>query len=135
MARILAGNLSNTSEDDMVQNRLDQAKTISATEAKNRLGGLIGDVAEGETDIIIENHGRPRAVLISFESYREMLEAQERQRRMDAMDALRRLRDQVRARNEDLDEKAADAIAEEISQEAISRIIGRIRQRQEERLG
>lgn len=110
-------------------------KTVSATEAKNRLGALIGEAADGHEDVIIENHGRPLAVLISYDYYRELLEARQRQRRQEAMDELQKLREDVRAQNQDLDEEAAEAIAEEISQEAISRIIERSRVRRTERLG
>jgi prevent-host-death family protein len=109
-----------------------QAKTVSATEAKNRLGGLLGDVAEGDADVIIENFGRPRAVLVSFESYQDLLAARERKRREEAMEALRKLREEVRAQNLDLDEDTADEVAEEISQEAIARIIERNRRRRVE---
>lgn len=108
-------------------------KTVSATEAKNRLGALIGDVAGGEGDVIIENHGRPRAVLISYDTYQELLDAREKQRRQEALAALRALREQVRARNQDLDEAAAEEIAESVSREAIARIIDRARTRADER--
>jgi prevent-host-death family protein len=110
-------------------------RTVSATEAKNRLGALIGDVADGDEDVVIENHGTPRAVLISYEHYRELQEAKLQQRRREALDDLRRLRAEVRAQNQDLDEEAAEAIAEEVSREAISRVLARSRARRAERLG
>lgn len=102
-------------------------KTVSATEAKNRLGALIGDVAGGDEDIIIENHGSPRAVLISYTHYRALLDAKDKQRRREAMDALRQLREEVRAQNQDLDEEAADRLIEEIRSETHARISARIR--------
>ena len=107
-----------------------KTKTVSATEAKNRLGGLLGDVAEGNADVIIENFGRVRAVIVSAESYQELVAARERKRREEAMDALWKLREEVRAQNQDLDNDAAEAIAEEISQEAVARIIEHNRRRQ-----
>lgn len=88
-------------------------KIVSATEAKNRLGALIADVSGSSEDIVIENHGTPRAVLISYEAYRDYLEVKERQRRKDAMDGLRQLREEVRARNQDLDEEAANKLIDE----------------------
>lgn len=110
-------------------------KVVSATEAKNRLGALIAVVADGREDVVIENHGAPRAALISYEAYRELLDVRERQRRREAMEGLQQLREQVRARNQDLDEEAAEAIAEEISQEAIARVVERIRHRRADMLG
>lgn len=101
-------------------------KTVSATEAKNRLGALISDVTNANEDIVIENHGRPRAVLLAYERYQELNEARDQQRRQQAMDELRKLRAEVLARNPDLDEDAAEAIAEDLSQEAVGRVIERI---------
>ncbi len=108
-------------------------KTVSATEAKNRLGTFIGEVARGGDDVVIENHGKPTAVLISYEVYRDLREVQDRQRRREAMDALWRLRDEVQARNQDLTEEEADAIADEIADEAMSRVVARARLRWTER--
>ena len=108
-------------------------KTISATEAKNRLGAYLGEIARGEGEIIIENHGKPTAVLVSYEVYREFRDVQEWLRRRDAMEALRRLRDEVRARNQDLSEAEADAIAEDVGREAIARVLAQRRGHEEER--
>jgi prevent-host-death family protein len=102
-------------------------KTVSATEAKNRFGALLSDVADANEEIVIENHGRPRAVVLSYDRYNELKEAREQQRRRQAMDDLRQLREDVRARNLDLDDEAAEAIAEDLSQEAVGRLIERIR--------
>lgn len=109
-------------------------KTVSATEAKNRLGAFLGEVSRGEDEVIIENHGKPTAVLLSYEVYRELREAQDRQRRRDAMEAIWRLRDEVRARNQDLTEEEADAIADDVGREAILNVMARARRQREERL-
>ncbi len=103
-------------------------KTVSATEAKNRLGALIGDVVSGREDIVIENHGTPRAVLISFDHYRELVDAREQQRRREAMEDLRQLRAEVLAQNQDLDDEAADRLIQEIRAETHARISARIRE-------
>jgi prevent-host-death family protein len=102
-------------------------KTVSATEAKNRLGSFLGTVARGEDDVVIETHGKPTAVLISYEAYRELREIQDRQRRREAMEALRQLQTEVRARNQDLSSEEADAIADEIADEAMARVVARAR--------
>jgi hypothetical protein len=69
-------------------------------------------------------------VIVSAESYQELVSARERKRREEAMEALWQLREEVRTQNKDLDDEAAEVIAEEISQEAITRIIERNRRRQ-----
>jgi prevent-host-death family protein len=104
-------------------------KTVSATEAKNRLGAFLGEVARGEDDVVIASHGKPTAVLISYEVYRELREIQDRLRRQEAMEALWQLRKEVRARNQDLTSEEADAIAEEITDEAMANILARARKR------
>jgi prevent-host-death family protein len=108
-------------------------KTVSATEAKNRLGTFLGEVSRGENDVIIESHGKPTAVLLSYEAYRQLRELQDRQRRQEAMAAIWRLREEVRAKNQDLTEEEADAIAEDVGREAIANVIARARRLREER--
>lgn len=102
-------------------------KSVSATEAKNRLGALINEVASTASDVVIENHGRPRAVLISFEDYRVLLEAREQQRRRDALDALRTLRGAVLEQNRELSVEAANQLVEEISADTRARSAGLLR--------
>lgn len=109
-------------------------KSVSAREAKNRLGAFVGAVARDEDAIVIESHSRPTAVLLSNEVYRELRELQQHQRR-EAMETLWRLRDEVRARNQDLAEEGADAIAEDVSREAIANIIARARRKRAEQSG
>jgi prevent-host-death family protein len=104
-------------------------KAVSATEVKNRLDSYIREVSRGGEDIVIESHGRPSAVLLSYEVCRELRELQEQHRRREAMEALWRLRDEVRARNQDLTADKADAIADEIADEAMDRVIARARLR------
>lgn len=110
-------------------------KTVSATEAKNRLGAFLREVSRGENDVIIESHGKPTAVLLSYETYRQFRELQDRQRRRDAMEALRQLRAEVRARNLDLTEEEADAIADDVGREAIANVMSRARRQGDQRLG
>ena len=100
-------------------------KAVSATEAKNRLGSLLAYVAEQGDDVVVESQGKPKAVLISFAAYQEVLALREQKRRADALDELRRLQKEVSARNQDLTEEEAEAIAEELSQAAIARLVAR----------
>jgi prevent-host-death family protein len=104
-------------------------KTVSATEAKNRLGALIADVARGNDDVVIENHGTPRAALISYEAYKELLKARELQRRREAMAALWQLRAEVRAQNQDLDDEAAEQLIQEAIDDVRARGLEQRRQR------
>ncbi len=94
-------------------------KTVSASEAKNRLGALIGWCLQNKDEVIVENRGAPKVVLMPFAEYEQMKEIKEEARRRDALAKLRGLRDRVRARNQDLREEEADALANRFSREII----------------
>lgn len=105
-------------------------KTISASEAKNKLGSTIGWVVENRDEVIIENHGEPTAVLMAFAEYQQMQKLKEEERRKQAFQRLQSLRDKVRARNQDITtEEQAMEIADEITREAIKNLMdkGKIR--------
>jgi prevent-host-death family protein len=101
-------------------------KTVSATEAKNRLGELLGDVANGEDAVVIEHHGRPRAVIVSADEWSALIEARERMRRHDAWEEFRQLAKEIGARNADLTPEEADALADELGDEAKRRVAMRL---------
>lgn len=45
---------------------------VSITEARTRLNAIVDEVAEGGDPVVIANHGRPRAVVISWEYYQRL---------------------------------------------------------------
>jgi prevent-host-death family protein len=100
-------------------------RVITATEAKNRLGAYLRAAADDNEDIVIEVHGRPQAVLVPYDAYRSIMEERDRKRRHEAVDRLIALANRVRARNEDLSEERANAIAQEIRDLAIESVIER----------
>lgn len=85
-------------------------RTISATEAKNRLGAYLKMAIEDGDAVIVENRREPSAVIISFGTYQQLRDAQttlDRQRRLAELD---RIVDLQADRNSDLTEEAADAL-------------------------
>ncbi|MDC4204332.1 MAG: type II toxin-antitoxin system Phd/YefM family antitoxin [Candidatus Manganitrophus sp.] len=51
-------------------------KTLSLSEAKTKLSGLVASVSETDEEIVITKNGRPAAVLVSpdeFESWKETM--------------------------------------------------------------
>lgn len=92
-------------------------RAVSANEAKNRLGSLLRSVSMEGEEVIVESHGKPKAVLISFDAYEEVLALREEKRRSDALAELRALRDEVRARNASMGEDEAGALADRVSRE------------------
>jgi prevent-host-death family protein len=102
-------------------------KTVSATEAKNRLGSLLADLSNGTDAIFITHHGNPRAVIVSAEEWTALSEARTRLRRLEAWEQMRAAAAEISARNADLTPEEADALAAEIADEAMSQVVARAR--------
>ena len=98
-------------------------RTVSATEAKDKLGGIMAWARKNRDDVIIESRGRPNAVIVSIEEYQRILNWRERARREESLARLERLRQRVSDRNQDLSDTEAEAIADEISREAVDSLI------------
>ncbi len=94
-------------------------KAVSANEAKNRLGSLLGYVSEQDDEVIVESHGKPKAVIMSIAAYEEVQVLREQKRRAEALSQLRGLRAEVRTRNQDLTEEHATALADRFSHDVI----------------
>jgi prevent-host-death family protein len=73
------------------------AKVVSSTEAKARLGSMLKWARDNQDNVIIEVHGEPEAVLISYAEYQFLEKLKEMHRRQEALSALRALRDEVTA--------------------------------------
>ncbi len=105
------------------------SKTVSATEAKNQLGALMGWVLENKDEVIVESRGKPQIVLIPFEEYEEIQRIKEQVRRRQALAKLEKLRDKVRSRNQDLSDQEAETLAQRFTGEVIAEMVktGKIR--------
>lgn len=98
-------------------------KTVTASEAKNRLGALLGWVVEHQDEIIVESHGEPKAVIVAFDEYEKLSQLKERQRRQDALERMRELRAEVSERNQDLSEAAALELADRVVREVVDDMV------------
>jgi prevent-host-death family protein len=98
-------------------------KTVSATEMQNRFGTIADWAVESEDDVIVESRGTPKVVLISFAEYQKLRQWREQERRQEVLQRIRALREEVRARNQDLTEESADALAEEIREKTLRRMV------------
>ncbi len=95
-------------------------KIVSSTEAKGSFGTLLKWMEEHDDEVIVELYNKPAAVLMPYEEYEKVRRLREQERRREALSALRALREEVRARNEDLDEREAYRLAgfsDEITEE------------------
>lgn len=100
-------------------------KTVSANDAKNRLGSLLGYVGEEGGEVVLESRGKPKAVIMSISAYEEVQALHEQKRRANALAELRALRAEVRQQNQDLTEEEASEIANRFSREIIDDIADR----------
>lgn len=104
-------------------------KTVSVSEAKNQLSAVLDWAVEHGDGVVIESRGEPKAVILSYEEYKEFLALQEQARRREALRQLEQLAERIWARNADLTDEEVEQLAEEISQETIQRMIkeGKVR--------
>jgi prevent-host-death family protein len=104
-------------------------KTITATEAKNRLGAVLSGVQRSGEPVIVENRHEPAAVIMTYGDFEELQGYRAERRRHEAIAKIREIQQRVADRNKDLDDEDADRIADEIVREAIDSMIakGRIR--------
>lgn len=100
-------------------------RTVTATEAKARLGELMRYALESGDAIIVENRGQPQVALVPYAEYEELQQLKERARREAALAQLRELAREVQAQNQDLTEGEADSIADELTREAIDSLVAR----------
>lgn len=89
-------------------------------------------LVEGSEDVIIESRGVPRAVHVSVEPYDELIRTRETKRREKAIARLRAVRERVSARNQDLTEEEALALADRACREAVEDMIREGRLHREE---
>ena len=98
----------------------DMPRTVSASEAKTRLGSIIRWAVESEDDVIVESYGEPKVVIIPFKEYQKVIKWRSEARRREALARLERLRERVQARNQDMSAEEAEALADRFTKEAIT---------------
>lgn len=110
-------------------------RTVSAREAKNRLGAVVDWALANHDEVIVESRGRPTVVIMPFSEYEKVRALREEARRREALERMRELRDRALARNRDLAPEEGDALAERFTRELVEELAaeGKIRFQPEER--
>jgi prevent-host-death family protein len=98
-------------------------KTVSISEAREQFSAVVKLAKQGKEDVVIENRGRPEAVIISFSDYEVLQQARENERVRKAIQALQQIADEVGSRNKAMPEEEADKLADEITREAIGNMV------------
>ncbi len=94
-------------------------KTMTATDAKVRLGAMIDWTVEEGDELIIESRGKPKAVLMSYAEFEKVQRLRETARRQEALRQLQALAERVSERNKDLNQESADALADRFVRDVI----------------
>lgn len=98
-------------------------KSVSASEAKNRLGSFMDWVVENEDEVIIQSYGDPKAVLVPYAAYERFVQFRELVRREEALRQLESLVESVQEKNKDLTAEEADAVADRFTREVIEEMV------------
>jgi prevent-host-death family protein len=109
-----------------------RTRTVSSNEAKQRWGAMMKAVNEGE-DVIVESHGKPKAVVISPEAFEELRQAREAAKRQDALRWLREFEERQMERNKDLTPEQVEEIAIRAGREVNAAVAQRLREEAERR--
>jgi prevent-host-death family protein len=88
-------------------------RTVTATEAKNRLGALIRLVKEEGDAVVIESRREPVAVLVSPSDFAELRRLREERERAKAIERIREIAARQEQRNSDLSAEEAEALVQE----------------------
>ena len=97
--------------------------TVSASEAKNRLGSLIEWVLSHQDEVIVESYGSPKAVIMPYPEYGNVMELREQSRRQRTLAKLEQLRQRVQARNQDLTEEQVATLTGRFTKEVVNELI------------
>ena len=104
-------------------------KTVSASEAKNHFGSMIMWAGQSNDDVIVEVHGEPKVVIISYDEYQRMTQMRETQRRQQLLARLECLRGEVQEQNPGATEEEATEAAAEFRDDVLDRIVGKRKSR------
>ena len=99
------------------------SKTVSVSEAKAKLSAMMEWTVTNQDEVIIENRGKPTAVLLPFSKYKEYRQTQKQAAREELLARLQRIAVEVQQKNLDLTQEETEVLAEEVSQETIQNLV------------
>jgi prevent-host-death family protein len=92
-------------------------RTVTATEAKNRLGALLRAVSEEGDTVVIENRRERAAILVSVADYEEYQSLRKERQRREAIEEIKQIAARQAALNSDLSEEEADELVQRAIQD------------------
>ncbi len=97
-------------------------KTVSVSEAKNRLSEVLEWAVENGEEVIIESRGQPKVAILSYTEYQAFLALREQERRREVFRQMEELAKRMQARNADLSAEEVEQLADEITRETMQRM-------------
>jgi prevent-host-death family protein len=97
-------------------------KTMSVSEAKNKLSAMLQWAVENQDEVIVESHGQPKAVILPYDEYEALAALRRKARRQEALAQMQALAAKVQAGNQDLSAEEVEQMADEITRETIERL-------------
>ena len=97
-------------------------KTVSVSEAKNRLSEVLEWAVENDEEVIIESRGQPKVAILSFAEYQEFVALREQAHRKEVLQQLEALAERMQVRNADLSTEEVEQLADEITWETLQRM-------------
>ncbi|MCX6046845.1 MAG: type II toxin-antitoxin system Phd/YefM family antitoxin [Chloroflexi bacterium] len=93
-------------------------KAVSSTEVQNKFATLMQWANDNHDSVVIEVRGKPKAAIISYADYEELLRLRKLEQKRKALAALDALRKEIRRQNPELtnaegDHQSVSALTEE----------------------
>jgi prevent-host-death family protein len=77
-------------------------KTISVSEAKNKLSAMMDWAIQNQDGVVVESRGRPKAVILPYAEYEAYLSMRENEQRRAALQHMEELAAIVQDKNQDM---------------------------------
>ena len=97
-------------------------RTVSATDARIRLGELMRWVVESQQPVVVERGGAPYVVLLSVDEYERLRAGQQEQQ--DWRSLVRQSRRQIEAERGGRELTSAEEVLRQVRQERDERLLG-----------
>jgi prevent-host-death family protein len=107
-------------------------KTISASELKNSLGGVLREVRQGDEIRVVEQRGVPTAAIISIDDLRLLRDAKKRQRQEQLLEEMRQLTARLAEQQQDMTPDESDQMVQELSDAVMDAVVEKARHRFEQ---
>ncbi len=98
-------------------------KTMSANEAKQNWGALMRAAREDDGVVVIESHGKPQVMVVSYDEFEEFRAFKEAQRRQEMLRRLDEFEARWGGRNTDLSPEEIEDLANRFADDFVNDLV------------